>query len=57
MTPGVPRHDPPSPNGWHSQLLAALWRALFDDRWAPFARLIVAAVVAVGLYLAVRIYG
>lgn len=57
MTPEVPPHDPSSPNGWVTQLIAAVWRALFDDRWAPFVRLIVAAVVAVALYLAVRIYG
>lgn len=57
MTPDVPPHDPRFPNGWVSQLLAALWRALFDDRWAPFVRLMVALIVLVGLYLAVRTYG
>jgi len=57
MPTGVPQHDPFPPNGPLSQLLAALWRALFAERWAPFARLILAAVVAVGLYLAIQIYG
>jgi hypothetical protein len=49
--------DPRSPSGWLSQLLAALWRALFDDRWAPFVRLMVALTALVGLYLVVRMYG
>jgi hypothetical protein len=56
MTPDVPQHDPRSPNGWSSQFLAVLWRTLFDDRWAPFVRLMVAAVVIVGLYLVIRAF-
>lgn len=57
MTPGSPEHDPADPNGPVSQLLAALSRAVFDDRWEPFARLVSAAVVFVGLYLLIRTYG
>jgi hypothetical protein len=47
---GDPQHDPYAPKGWISQLIAALWRAMFDDRWVPWVRLILTAIVAVVLY-------
>ena len=41
-------------SGWISQLVGLVREAVFDSRWAPTIRLILLALVAVGLYLAVR---
>jgi hypothetical protein len=46
---GLPRDDPEAE-------LNEIGR-LFDVRWAPFVRMMIAATVVVVLYLAVRAYG
>lgn len=48
----------PSPrDGWITQLVGALYRALFLESWAPWTRIVLGAIVFVGLYLAVRTLG
>lgn len=54
---GAPVHDPSPPNGWLPQLLTALWRAVFDDRWAPWIRLMITVIVGVSLYVGLRVLG
>lgn len=49
MSDDSSRQESGSSNSWTSQLLAAVWRALFEERWTPWVRLILTAVVFAAL--------
>lgn len=48
--------DPRRPD-WRSQLVAGVFRAVFDDGWIPFFKLVIGALVGAGIYLMIHHLG
>ena len=56
MSDGLGPRDGSRSGGWVSYLVDALIRAIFDPGWRAWTKLMITAIVVVGLYVLVKTY-